>query len=148
VCVTKFDEVPVYKAAQKLNLIVSDPADPHDFPHVPDEDARELFIRLCEASGTGNAEMVVNALEKYFRPERIKYFVTSAVGFYLDPRTPYFDEDDWQNVVESESTERKPGEKRKRNPSRIRGGIYPINVIEPVTWLCRQILSEPARPGK
>jgi hypothetical protein len=145
VCVTKFDEVPVYEAARAMNLIVDDPDDPHRFPRVRDDEARDLFVRLCEASGSGNAEMVINALEQYFRPERIKYFVTSAIGFYLNPRKRVFDEEDWQNVLPSEVVgDREGSSGEKRHPPKIRGGVYPINIVEPVIWLCRNIMNDPA----
>jgi energy-coupling factor transporter ATP-binding protein EcfA2 len=146
VCVTKFDEVPVYEAARRLNMIVPDPDDQYSFPRVRDDEARELFLRLCEASGSGNADMVINSLEQYFLPDRIKYFVTSAVGFYLDPRKRFFDEDDWQNVLPVErsvNSASKPHKKGK--PVKIRGGIYPINIVEPISWLCQSIAHEPDR---
>jgi GTPase SAR1 family protein len=144
VCVTKFDEIPVYHAANKMNLIVSDPDDPYDFPRVRDDEARDLFLKLCEASGSGNAEMVINALEQYFLPERIKYFVTSAIGFYLNPRKRIFDEDDWQNVLPNEShSDARVKDSEKRNPPKIRGGVHPINVVEPIVWLCRNLMDQP-----
>lgn len=147
VCVTKFDEIAVYEAARKMNLIVFDPDDPHEFPRVRDDEARDLFLKLCEASGTGNAEMVINALEQYFRPDRIKYFVTSAIGFYLNPRRRYFDDEDWQNVLPDDGRVDLDGNlDRKGKPARIRGGVYPINVVEPVIWLCRKIMNEPSGP--
>jgi energy-coupling factor transporter ATP-binding protein EcfA2 len=148
VCVTKFDEVAVYEAARKLNMIVPDPDDQFGFPRVRDDEARELFVRLCEASGSGNADMIINAMEQYFMPDRIKYFVTSAVGFFLDPRKRFFDEDDWQNVLPVERPAGTTGRpERKGKPAKIRGGIYPINIVEPVSWLCHNIVNQPDRAG-
>ena len=148
VCVTKFDEVAVYEAARELGLIELDGDDQYEFPRVSDEDTRTLFLKLCEASGSGNAEMVIHALEQYFYPDHIKYFVTSAIGFYLNPRTRHFDEDDWQNVVPNERPKDKEGSPpAKWKPTRIRGGVYPINIVEPVRWLCQKVMSEPVRPG-
>ena len=134
VCVTKFDEIRVFETARKLGLIVPSPDDAYEFPRVADEDARELFCRLCEVSGSGNAEMVLNALEQHFEADRIKYFVTSAIGFYLDPRIRVFDPDDPQNLLPDDSA---PGK------FRIRGPIHPINVVEPLLWLSEKLTAEP-----
>jgi len=135
ICVTKFDEVRVIATAEKLGLLSYD-TEPPGFPKVADEDARELFAELCNVSRNGNAELVLPLLEQHFQPDRIKYFVTSAIGFYVDPRKGRFDPDDYQNRVQP-------------NPAspeaRIRGAIYPINVVEPVLWLSRQVSSDRAR---
>ena len=32
VCVTKFDEIRVFETAEKLDLLVTDPDDPYEFP--------------------------------------------------------------------------------------------------------------------
>jgi hypothetical protein len=130
VCVTKFDEIKVFETARKLDLLMADPNDPYGFPRVDDRDARELFQKLCEVSGSGNAEMVLNALEQYFRTDRIKYFVTSAVGFYVDPRARMYDPDDPQNLLPDEKAPRK---------ARIRGPVHPINVVEPLLWLSTKL---------
>jgi hypothetical protein len=89
VCVTKFDEIRVLATADKLGLLAYD-GDPPGFPKVSDDDARDFFIELCKVHPDGDAEMVVNLLEQEFRPERIKYFITSAIGFYVDGRTGRF----------------------------------------------------------
>jgi hypothetical protein len=133
VCVTKFDEIRVFRTAEKLDLLVSDSGDPYGFPRVDDSDARELFARLCEVSHSGNAELVLSTLEKHFRPDRIRYFVTSAIGFHVDSRNGAYNPDDYQNLVpdpdEPEST-------------RIRGSVHPINVVEPLLWLARKLGAE------
>ena len=123
VCITKFDDMRVYRTAEELNLITADPADPHGFPHVDDKDAREFFWRLCDISMSGDAEMAFNALEQYFWPGRIRYFVTSAIGFYIEPGRGRFDPDDYQNYLTDEQG------------GRIRGSVNPINVAEPLLWL-------------
>jgi hypothetical protein len=130
VCITKFDEIRVFKTAEKLNLLVADPADPLGLPRVADEDARELFAQLCDVSQSGNADMVLNTLTQHFRPERIKFFVTSAIGFYVDPRKGVYDPDDIQNLLPDTNNPKKP---------RIRGTVHPINVMEPLLWLGRQL---------
>jgi hypothetical protein len=133
VCVTKFDEVRVIATAEKLGLLGYDPDAP-GFPRVADEDARELFAELCNVSRNGNGELVLNLLEQHFRADRIRYFVTSAIGFYVDPRKGRFDPDDYQNRVQPDPA--KP-------EARIRGAIHPINVVEPVLWLSQRLVREP-----
>jgi hypothetical protein len=132
VCITKFDEIRVLATAEKLGLIQYD-LDAPGFPRVADEDAREAFEQFCLVSRIGNAEMVPRLLEQKFRPDRIKYFVTSAIGFYVDPRAGVFNPDDYQNHL-PDSTEQ-PG-------ARIRGAIYPINVVEPLLWLSQRLTKE------
>lgn len=126
VCVTKFDDLRVLESAEQLQLLSYDMEDHGEFPLVEGDDAQLLFKALCEVSATGNAELVLNTLEQYFDPERIRYFVTSAIGFYADPYVGTFDRNDPQNLI-LDSTD----------PSdvRIRGAVNPINVMEPVMWL-------------
>lgn len=130
VCVTKFDEVRVFETAHKLDLLTVDLDDPYGFPRVHDDDAREFFRTLCQVSESGNAEMVLNALEQYFQPDRIKYFVTSAIGFYVDHRSRVYDPDDPQNLLPDDKA---PGKVR------IRGPVHPINVVEPLLWLSSKL---------
>jgi hypothetical protein len=130
ICVTKFDDPQVLGAAEATGLLVNDQHDPQAFPRVRDSDARALFDHLCRSSSrAGIADPISSLFEKNFRPDRIRYFVTSAVGFYVNPDTG-FDPSDYQNVVKP------PGQ----NPV-IRGGVYPINVAEPVLWLAGQIVN-------
>jgi hypothetical protein len=128
VCITKFDEIRVLESAQKLKLVEYDP-EPPEFPKVPDEYAREFFTRLCRLSRTDNAELVLPLLEQTFRKERIRFFVTSAIGFYVDQRIGVFDPEDYQNHIPKSGDEN----------ARIRGAIHPINVVEPILWLGRNV---------
>jgi hypothetical protein len=139
VCVTKFDEIRVLATAEKFGLIGYDPDLP-GFPRVADEDARELFAELCKIPHDGDADLVLNLLEQNFHPDRIKYFITSAIGFYIDPRTGTFDPDDYQNHLPDPDDH-----KNSQNQSRIRGPIRPINVVEPLLWLAGKITSEPEK---
>ena len=134
VCITKFDAPPVLMTAQRMGLIVPSDDD-RGFPRVPDYEARDLFQQLCAVSGSGNAEMVIHSLEQYFDPRRIRYFVTSAIGFYLG-RANKFDEDDPNNLLLMEEVDPRLGTKR----TRIRGPVHPINVMEPIFWLIDQIV--------
>ena len=104
ICVTKFDEPKVFDTAERLKLLRYDRNDPFQFPRVEGGDARLLFASLCSSSsGNGNGDLMLNALEQYFREDRVKFFVTSAVGFYVDPYTNKFDRDNPQNVVKNKS---------------------------------------------
>ena len=134
ICVTKFDEPRVFDTAERLKLLRYDRNDPFQFPRVENGDARLLFTSLCSsASETGNGDLMLNALEQYFREDRIKFFVTSAVGFYVNPQTNRFDRDNPQNVVKNKSGLAVAGQ------SRIRGALHPINIVEPVLWLDEQM---------
>ncbi|MEU9889530.1 hypothetical protein [Sphaerisporangium sp. NPDC051011] len=144
VCVTKFDELKVLQTAEKLGLLAPDPDDPFGFPRIDDDYAEELFEQLCGISRYGNAKMVVPALKQHFRHDRIKFFVTSSIGFYLDNEKGAFDPDDPQNLVPTAwsaageaGTATSPG-----SGFQIRGPVHPINVMEPMVWLGRRISAE------
>jgi energy-coupling factor transporter ATP-binding protein EcfA2 len=128
VCVTKFDDPRVFKTAESLRMLVWDEHDPLGFPRVHDSDARALMHSLCQVSRNGTGEVIPRLLEQYFHQDRISYFVTSAVGFMLNKRTRAFDIQDTENVYRIESGE-----------SLVRGPVNPINVVEPILWLVRQI---------
>ena len=132
VCVTKFDEIRIFATAEKLGLVEYD-SDAPWFPRVPDVDAREAFVHLCAVPGSGDADLVPLLLEQNFRPDRIKYFVTSAIGFYVNPHTGFFDSEDFQNYLPNPTG--MPG-------TRIRGAIRPINVVEPFLWLSQRMTEE------
>lgn len=130
VCVSKFDDIKVLTTAEQLKMTVSDPSDKYGFPRVHEDDAHEFFVRLCQVLNAGDAELVMKTLEKHFKKERIKYFVSSAIGFYVDPHASGYDPDDMQNLIPN------PDEPSK---SRIRGSIHPINVVEPLMWLASKV---------
>jgi hypothetical protein len=133
VCITKFDEIPVFGSAEKWNLTDVDKGDELEFPRVPDEDARTFLENLCRVSRSDTADLVLNMLDEHFYPERVKFFVTSAIGFYINPmlQPKVFDPEDYQNhVVEFRGPEK---------ITRIRGAIHPINVIEPILWLTENV---------
>jgi double-GTPase-like protein len=128
VCITKFDEIRVLESAQKLRVVEYE-LGREEFPQVPEEYAAEFFNRLIRLSRSDNAGLILPLLEQTFHKERVRFFVTSAIGFYLDPSIGVFDPDDYQNHIPGVPPE----------PDRIRGAIYPINVIEPVLWLGRNV---------
>jgi energy-coupling factor transporter ATP-binding protein EcfA2 len=124
VCVTKLDEPRVFKTAQELGMLMGDDHNQWGFPRVHESDAQALLQSLCTVSRTGNGEGLPRLLERYFYPERISYYATSAVGFMLNKRTNRFDIEDTENVYRTAS-----------GRPLVRGPIHPINVVEPVLWL-------------
>ena len=91
-------------------------------------DARALFHALGKISKSGDGEAVPKLFERHFHPKRISYYVTSSVGFMVNKRTRRFDPRDTQNVYQTAS-----------GMSLVRGPVNPINVVEPVLWIARQL---------
>ncbi len=142
VCITKFDDFKVLETAKRLRLLTTDPEDPFGFPRVANDDAKELFQQLCRVSASGNADMVLNAIGRFFREDRIRYFVTSSIGFYVGPKNKLFDMDDYQNLVPTVFRPvdgQSAFETRYNTEIRIRGEVRPINVMEPMLWLGQRI---------
>ena len=129
VCVTKFDEQRVFDAATAMRLVDYDDAPPC-FPRVPEVDAREFFSRLSAVSRTNTARRVLPLLEQTFDRSRIRFFVTSAIGFYVNPYVGMFNPRDCQQHIPAAVDDEEP---------RVRGGVRPINVVEPIVWLGKQI---------
>jgi hypothetical protein len=130
VCVTKLDDPRVFRTALDLNLLIRDDDNRWGFPRVHDADAQTLFRALAAISGSGEGEAVLMLLEQLFHPDRISYFVTSAVGFMVNKRTKRFDPRDTANVYRIGSGQ-----------PFVRGPVHPINVVEPVLWIARQLIS-------
>jgi hypothetical protein len=128
VCVTKLDDPRVFQTAHDLGMLIPDGTSDWGFPRVHETDARGLFHALGRISRSGNGEAVPRLLERYFHPERVSYYVTSAVGFMVNKRTRRFDPRDTENVYRIASGE-----------SLVRGPVHPINVVEPVLWIARQL---------
>jgi energy-coupling factor transporter ATP-binding protein EcfA2 len=127
VCVTKLDDPRVFTTADELGMLVPDD-NRWGFPRVDEGDAQALFQALGTISKSGNGDAVPRLLERYFYPGRISYFVTSAVGFMVNKRTKRFDRRDTENVYRTAS-----------GASLVRGPVHPINVVEPVLWIVRQL---------
>jgi hypothetical protein len=128
VCVTKLDDPRVFQTARDLGMLIPDDTSKWGFPRVHETDAQALFHALGEISKSGNGEAVPRLLERYFYPERISYYVTSAVGFMVNKRTRRFDRRDTENVYRVAS-----------GASLVRGPVHPINVVEPVLWIVRPL---------
>ncbi|MGH3247487.1 MAG: hypothetical protein ACRDOI_14940, partial [Trebonia sp.] len=129
VCVTKFDEPRMFDAAQRMGIVDYD-VDPPYFPRVMESDAREFFQRVCVVSKTRTARRILPILEETFEPSKIRYFVTSSIGFYVDQLTGTFNPRDYQQHIPGPTDE---------DHGRIRGDVRPINVTEPIIWLANQL---------
>ncbi|ROO86243.1 hypothetical protein EDD29_3806 [Actinocorallia herbida] len=137
VCVTKFDSVRVMQTALRSGLITYDPDDRHGFPSVADHEAEKLFKRLCDIAADGYGAEMINEIKANFHPDRVKFFVTSAIGFYTGPSN-LFDEHDYQNTMPNPD----PADARPV----IRGKVSPINVMEPLIWLGGKLAAD-SGPG-
>jgi hypothetical protein len=131
VCITKFDHPHVYGPAYRLGYADNTTTD-EGFPTVPDGLAAELFTRLCEYDVENSAVLLDKGIKTLFSPDRTRYFMTSAVGFYLDPKVRRFQPAQPWNVIE----ETGPG----GDTTRILGAVHPINVLEPLVWLATTVL--------
>ena len=130
VCITKFDDPGVFRFARDNEFLSYSEYDPMMFPRVHDDEAERFMRDMLAGAPASDVELVLGALRQYFYAERIRYFVTSAVGFFVGPSAE-FREDDFQNVVPVED-----------GKSGIRGQLHPINVAEPLLWLGERIAAE------
>jgi len=137
VCITKFDHPELFHQAQAMHLVTKGP---DGMPRVRDEDAEQFFNELCTGrfwsehyeAGQQSAEYVRDQLRHIFRPDHIRYFVTSSIGFWIEPpsgdkATTRFNLDDFANYHDRDG---KPA---------IKGKVRPINVLEPLISLQQRI---------
>jgi len=135
VCVTKYDHYWVRSIAKKHGL--ESVADGERlFPSVHGELAEIFFEELCREDKVSNTDAMFREIKQRFSPERTRFFVTSAVGFYVDPATGRFDEDDYSNLVKSTGP-------NGTTSMQIKGKVYPINVLEPIMWLVDSLTKKP-----
>jgi energy-coupling factor transporter ATP-binding protein EcfA2 len=141
VCITKFDHKDVFRQAREAGLVNYGP---DGMPRVLDEQAEKLFDTICEGTfwpplltdTPGGALFVRDQLRRFFHPDRIRYYVTSSVGYRKPPgwdpgaamRPGFeFDPEDFANVAQD------------GNRERILGPIRPVNVLEPLVDLQMRI---------
>ncbi|WP_204039792.1 hypothetical protein [Acrocarpospora phusangensis] len=148
ICITKFDEPQVLDTARQLGLLTTRPDDPHGFPVVRSEEARTLLEGLCSVSATGSADLMLNNLSKYFHKDRIKFFVTSSIGFHLNRDTGRFDQGNVRNMIPTTPSPSLGGAPPlvSEREFRIRGQVHPINVVEPLLWLGRRLSGDRTAP--
>jgi hypothetical protein len=123
VCVAKCDDPSVYSYAADNDYLGVDATDPHGIPQVPEYQAKEFFDALYRKVNHGGGALLSHTIERYFYPDRIRYFSMSSVGFHLD-KSGRFNADDYYNIVHE-----------KNSPGVTRGDILPINVLEPLLWI-------------
>lgn len=128
VCITKFDHPSVYGYARRNGYRVYDEEDPYLFPRVHEDDAEAFFRDFCRSSPKSEAGMICSALTGFFQPERVRFFVSSAIGFNLGQSSRFREDDDPQNTVDGP------------NGPVIRGRVHPINVLEPILWLGQRLV--------
>ncbi|MGH3202109.1 MAG: hypothetical protein ACRDP5_08690 [Streptosporangiaceae bacterium] len=133
VCVTKFDDPAVYEFGRDHGLISYHDDDPAMQPRVHPDETEAFIAELFGGMPKSDVDLLVNQLQQYFHADRIKFFVSSAVGFYIGPHG-MFDVRDYKNVSMDE-----------HGKPIIRGQIRPINVVEPLLWLGERIAAE-SRP--
>lgn len=117
VCITKFDEPGIFSKLQASKLIRLDLPGMEGIPYV--RDAKEVFNMLAD-------RLTIRTIERYFQPNRIRYFMTSSIGFYTD-ESGTIDAVDCCNVLDT------PDGKL------IRGEVTPINVFTPLIWIENQV---------
>ncbi|MBB5152864.1 hypothetical protein [Saccharopolyspora phatthalungensis] len=124
VCVTKFDQPNIYHQARLRGYLAYEQQRPF-LPMVPNDLAGQFFQKLCD-DPLSNADLVERGLRQYFNT--IDYFVTSSIGFHVTDNR--FRQYDFLNV-----------ERVGPGPSdfKIKGKLYPINVLEPLLWLHQSI---------
>jgi hypothetical protein len=135
VCMTKFDHPAVFQEARRNGLVGYDR---DGFPTVHEEHAKEFFDLLCRGNFWSSRHgidyrgaFIGNELRRCFYPERIRYFVTSSIGFWRPPgwgSEVHFDPQDFANCIQV------PGEERS-----IRGAVSPVNVLEPILSLQQRL---------
>ncbi|MFG2130961.1 caspase family protein [Streptomyces sp. NPDC048751] len=123
VCVTKFDDPAVFRAA-RIARWGTQGDDRYRFPRVKDQHARQFFAWAAERFAGASGGRLRHLVENHFDPERTVYFVTSAIGFHVGA-DGVFDASDFANS--------------STNGMRIRGGVRPMNVLEPFIALERLI---------
>ncbi|MCX5338287.1 hypothetical protein [Streptomyces sp. NBC_00140] len=131
VCIAKFDHPEIFRPAVEAGWVTQDTVG-SQLPRVPAHLAEGYFQWLCNDWQGSTAQLVRDGLSGYFHAERIKYYVTSSVGFRLN-RQHIFDYRNYANV------------EFENGAPRIHTSPEPINVLEPLTDLERRI--RPRRRG-
>jgi hypothetical protein len=123
VCVTKFDDPVVYQFARDNGYLSYRDDDPAMLPRVHPNQAEQFMRHLFQGLPASDIDLVAGGLRQYFYPDRIRYFISSSVGFFVGP-SGYFQEDDFRNVAQDQN-----------GGYVIRGAVRPVNIAEPLMWL-------------
>lgn len=118
VCLGKFDDDRVFRFACEQGNVRLNPRTGQ--PEVMD--AKRLFDGLCQAFPHGSLREIQQQIELFFAPERVGYFVCSAVGFWIDPERGFdFENPSLVNPVEDDV--------------RLVAPPRPVNILEPFLFL-------------
>ncbi|MDF3301354.1 hypothetical protein [Streptomyces tropicalis] len=118
VCLAKFDDDRVFRFACEQGNVRLNPRTGQ--PEVMD--AKRLFDGLCQAFPHGSLREIQQQIELFFAPERVGYFVCSAVGFWVDPERGFdFENPSLVNPVEDDV--------------RFVAPPQPVNILEPFLFL-------------
>ena len=116
VCVTKFDDDKVFTRLRQAGLVSYDENRPEQPPQVKEvEKAFECFADI----------FTIPRIRRSFKNDRVRFFLTSSIGFYRDEQGRV-DIERCCNVVQE------PG------GNRIRGTPIPYGVFEPLLWIQNQ----------
>lgn len=121
VCITKLDAVKVFAKAREGFWVTQATTWPF-FPQVSPGDAQPFFDWLCRTELGDAANFVRDRIVANFLPQRVEYFVCSAIGFGRDEHRQ-FDLSDFGNLTSG--------------GDRVRSMPRPINVLEPLVALDR-----------
>ena len=141
VCITKFDHPEFFQQARRARLVNSGR---DGMPRILDNDAETIFNLICDGNfwefrderSRASAQFIRNELTNRFHPDRIRYFVSSSIGFRRPPGwdpaagvglDSGIDPENFANVHEVDGK------------LCIRGPISPINVLEPLISLQRRL---------
>lgn len=134
-CITKYDDVRVFESLKNRDLIDLDGSDESHPPFISDPERAFEFIADVET---------VQTVRAYFHKDRIKYFGTTSIGFYVDEQTRRVDMRRYSNIkVVQEEYVDEQGQTARREIKSIKSKINPIGVIEPVLWLHRSLSARP-----
>ncbi len=143
VCVTKFDDPAIFDRACRGHWATQSDTKPY-LPRIADRYAHDFFAELCKSTG-GTGEEVRRLIQDSFVKERVRYYVTSSIGFNLDHEDE-FDPDDYGNLDHEPTPERGPGrpgaDTAGQYRERLRSIPVPVNVLEPLVDLDRLVRRE------
>ena len=135
VCVSKFDHPAIFQQARRMGLVNYGE---DGMPRVLDRHAEQFFDALCsgdfwperDEQAQASAQFVRDQLRTVFDRRKLRYFVTSSIGFSRppgwDPSVTRFDPRDFANF------------QMRGGLHGIKGPIYPVNVLEPLISLQQQ----------
>ncbi|MBB5083823.1 hypothetical protein [Nonomuraea endophytica] len=138
-CVTKFDHPAIYREALKQTFALCDPEPPHA-PRVTDENGKAFFAWICDLYRDEGVNYMRAALETKFLPQRVRYYATSAIGFYQ--------KNGQVNLDDCVNSGPVPDPVTGKMVNGIRGPLHPINVLEPLVNLAMAVRkAKPGTPG-